>query len=258
MSSLLPVYFREIRSYFFTPIACLVVASFLMLSGILFALTLNDYSRYSFEIIRSGYRLQMEGLNVAEGILRPVLQILAFLLLLMTPLLTMKSFSDEKKSGAIELLFTYPISDMELLFGKFFGVLTVFCVMMGFTLSYELIIFYFKPVPPGELFSGYLGLLLMGTSFISLGIFISSLTENQIIAGAWSFGMIMLFWVIGFLPGDSTAPIAEIIRYLSIFKHFESFAEGVVDSRDVIFYLSFTCAFLFLTLRVLESRRWRS
>ena len=166
--------------------------------------------------------------------------------------------SDEKKSGTIELLFTYPLRDSEMVLGKFFATLTMFAVMLAFTFSYILILLYFKTVPVGDMISGYLGLLLIGSAFISLGIFISSLTENQIIAAAWSFGMIMVFWVIGWTVGDSTMPIADIARYLSLFNHFTSFANGVLDSRDVIYYLSFTAVFIFLTMRVLESKRWRS
>lgn len=258
MPNLFTVYRREMLSFFSTPIAYLVIVVFLIVSGMLFSLILADYSRYSFEVIRSGSQAELPGLNIGEGILRPTFRTLSFLMLLMMPLLTMKSFSDEKKSGTIELLFTYPLRDSEMVLGKFFATLTVFAVMLAFTFSYILTLLYFKTVPVGDMISGYLGLLLIGSAFISLGIFISSLTENQIIAAAWSFGMIMVFWVIGWTVGDSTMPIADIARYLSIFNHFTSFANGVLDSRDVIYYLSFAAVFIFLTMRVLESKRWRS
>ncbi len=258
MPNLFTVYRREMLSFFSTPVAYLVIVIFLVVSGLLFSLILADYSRYSFEIIRSGSQAELPGLNIGEGILRPTFRTLSFLMLLMMPLLTMKSFSDEKKSGTIELLFTYPLRDSEMVLGKFFATLTVFAVMLAFTFSYILTLLYFKTVPVGDMVSGYLGLLLIGSAFISLGIFISSLTENQIIAAAWSFGMIMVFWVIGWTVGDSTMPIADIARYLSLFNHFTSFANGVVDSRDVIYYLSFAAVFIFLTMRVLESKRWRS
>lgn len=258
MTNLFAVYRRELRSFFSTPVAYLVIVIFLVVSGVLFTLILADYSRFSFQVIRAGSGVQLEGLNVGEGILRPTFRTLSFLMLLMMPLLTMRSFSEEKKSGTIELLFTYPVRDMEMVLGKFFATLTVFATMLAFTFSYILMLLYFKPIPEGDAISGYLGLLLIGASFIALGIFISSLTENQIIAATWSFGMIMVLWVIGWVPGDSTMPIADIARYLSIFNHFESFANGVIDSRDVVYYLSFVAFFIFLTLRVLESNRWRS
>ena len=258
MPNLFAVYRREMQSFFSTPIAYLVIVIFLIVSGVLFSLILADYSRYSFEVIRSGSSVELQGLNIGEGILRPTFRTLSFLMLLMMPLLTMKSFSDEKRSGTIELLFTYPLRDSEMVLGKFFATFTVFAVMLSFTFSYILILLYFKTVPVGDMISGYLGLLLIGSAFIALGIFISSLTENQIIAAAWSFGMIMFFWVIGWTVGDSTMPIADIARYLSLFEHFSAFANGVLDSRDIIYYLSFSAIFIFFTLRVLESKRWRS
>ncbi|MDH5543156.1 MAG: ABC transporter permease [Nitrospinota bacterium] len=257
MNNFLPVYRRELKSYFYSPIAYLVIVVFLILSGLFFIMILNDYARYSFEVIRSNYRYNLPGLNVAEGIISPLYRTLSFLLILMMPLLTMKSFSEEKKSGTIELVFTYPISDMELVLGKIFALFTLYGTMLGFTLFYDLFLVMFKPVPLGVTFTGLLGLSLAGCAYISLGVFISSLTENQIVAAVWSFGMIMVFWIISWLAGDSTSALAEILRYLSIFDHFDSFANGVIDTSDIIFYLSFIFIFVFSTLRVLESRRYR-
>lgn len=258
MSSLLPVYIKEMRSYFSTPVAYLVITVFLLVSGVMYALILYDYSRFSLEVIRSGFSRQMEGLNIANGILRPTFSTLSFLMLLMMPLLTMKSFSEEKKSGTIELLFTYPIRDLELVLGKFFALLTVYVMMLAATLCYSLMLFYFKPVPLGDLFAGYLGLFLMGAAFIALGIFISSLTENQIVAAFWTFGMILIFWLIGWFAGDSSTILTELAKYLSIFEHYRSFETGIIDTRDLVYYLSFIFLFIFLTLRALESKRWRS
>lgn len=258
MSNLFPVYKRELRSFLLGPVAYMVTVIFLVLSGIFFALIISDYSNLSFDVIRSNYQYRVPELNVAEGILGPFYRIILFLMLLMMPLLTMKSFSEEKKSGTIELIFTYPITDLELVLGKMLAVFTIFAAMLGFTFVYELVILFFKPVPLGVTFSGYLGLLLVGGAFISLGVFISSLTENQVIAGAWTFGMIMVFWMISWLGGDSTSLFAGLLRYLSIFRHFESFASGVIDTRDVVYYFSFIFVFIFSTMRALESRRYRA
>ena len=257
MNNFLPVYRRELKSYFYSPIAYLVIVVFLLLSGLFFVMILNDYARFSFEVIRSNYRINLPGLNVAEGIVSPLYRTFSFLLILMMPLLTMKSFSEEKKSGTIELLFTYPISDMALVLGKICALFTVYGTMLGLTLFYDLFIVFFKSVPFGVTFTGLFGLSLAGCAYIALGVFISSLTENQIVAAAWSFCMIMVFWVISWMAGDSTTIFAEILRYLSIFDHFDSFASGIIDTSDVIFYLSFIFIFVFATLRVLESRRFR-
>jgi ABC-2 type transport system permease protein len=258
MSNFMPVYRRELKSYLSTPIAYLVGVIFLLVSGVLFLMILLDYSRYSFELLRAGYGLRMEGLTVAEGILRPTLSATSFLLLFMLPLLTMKSFSEEKKSGTIEILFTYPLRDTEIVMGKFFAAFTVMAAILAFTFSYGLVMAYFKPPPLREAFSGYLGIFLLGSLYISVGIFISSLTENQVIAGAWTFGTNMLFWLSGWVAGDSQSIAGRALRYISAFGHFEGFTAGVVDTRDVVYFVTLSGLFLFFTLRGLESKRWRS
>ncbi len=258
MKNLTPVYLKEMRSYFSSPIAYLAITMFLLIASIFFILIVKQYSAVSFEVIRSNFQLKIDQLNIGEGMLAHLYSNIAVIVLFMMPALTMKSFSDEKKTGTIELMFTYPIKDSELVWGKQLAIFTVYAVMIACTLPYELIILYFKPLPLGIVFSGYLGLLLLGFAFISLGLFVSSLTENQIIAAVGTFGALMMFWVIGLVAGDSTMPIAEILRYLSIFSHFESFAMGVIDTRDIVYYLSFSLLFIFGTLRVLESRRYRA
>ncbi len=257
MKNILAVYLKELKVYFSGPIAYFVGVIFLVVSGIFFILILNDYARISFEVIRTNYQFKLPQLNVTDGIFSPMFHTFSFLLLLMVPLLTMKSFSEEKKTGTIELALTYPLRGTELVLGKLFAVLTVYFSMLLLTASYGAMILYFKPFPPGVPVAGYLGLLLLGFAFISLGIFISSLTENQIIAAAVSFGAIMLFWLVGAVAGDSTMPIADIMRYISLREHFHSFAAGVIDTRDVVYYLSFGLLFIIATLRALESRRFR-
>ncbi|MBI5179076.1 MAG: ABC transporter permease subunit [Nitrospinae bacterium] len=258
MGNFWPVYLRELRSYTATFIAYLVGVMFLLVSGVLFTMILLDYSRYSFELIRTGYAFNVEGLTVAEGILRPTLSSISFLLLFLMPLLTMKSFSEEKKSGTIEMLFTYPVRDSGIVFAKFGAALSVFAVLLGITALYQVEVAFLKPLPWREMLTGYLGLLLIGALFASIGIFVSSLTENQVIAGAWTFGMNMLLWLCGWLGGDSQSAFAEALRYLSVFNHLEGFTGGMVDTRDVVYFVSLTGLFLFFTLRVLESKRWRS
>jgi ABC-2 type transport system permease protein len=258
MSNLKPVYLRELKSFVSTPIAYMVGVIFLLVSGVFFLMIVLDYSRYSFELIRSGSQFRVEGLTVAESILRPTLSTMSFLLLFILPMLTMKSFSEEKKSGTIELLFTYPLSDTEIVFGKFLATLSVFLLIVGLTLFYQVELAYFKPTPFREIFTGYLGLALLGGFFISVGIFVSSLTENQVVAGAWTFGVNIVFWVLGMMGGDAKSVSGQVLGYFSVFEHFQNFTAGLIDTRDVVYFVSLTALFIFLTLRVLESRRWRS
>jgi ABC-2 type transport system permease protein len=258
MLNLKPIFLKELRSYISTPIAYLLGVIFLFISGVFFLMIIMDYARYSFEIIRSGGQMHVEGLTVAEAILRPTLSTMSFMLLFIIPMITMKSFSEEKKSGTIEMLFTYPLRDMEIVLGKFLAALAIFMSIAGLTVLYQVEIAWFKPMPIREIFTGYLGLALLGGLFISVGIFISSLTENQIVAGAWTFGMNMVLWLFGWLAGDSQNLSGQIFRYFSVYEHFEGFSNGTIDTRDLVYFISMISLFIYLTLRVLETRRWRS
>ncbi|MEA2064261.1 MAG: ABC transporter permease subunit, partial [Gemmatimonadota bacterium] len=173
-------------------------------------------------------------------------------LLFMMPLITMKPYSEERKTGTIELLLTYPLSDLEIMLGKFFACFTLLLVMMALTLVYPLFLVLYSQPELGTLASGYLGLILMAASFIALGLFISSLTENQIIAAVATFAILLLFWILRWVGAS------ELLAYLSVLEHFNNFSQGLIDTRDVVYYLSFTVLWLFMTLRVLESKKWRS
>ncbi|MFH1071300.1 MAG: ABC transporter permease [Candidatus Glassbacteria bacterium] len=245
----LPVYARELRSYFTSPVAYVVMLFFLLLTGAFFMVFISDFNMASMNQspYGGGYNL-----NITLQVVRPLLGNMSVILLFVMPLITMKPFADEHKSGTMELLFTYPLSDLDILLGKFLAVLTLFLVMLALTVVYPVFMAIYGSPEFGTLISGYLGLVLMSGAFIALGLFISSLTENQIIAAIATFGTLLIFWIIQW-TGTS-----EILRHLSILEHFNNFAEGVIDTRDLVFFLSFMLLWLFLTLRVLESKKWRS
>ena len=244
----LPVYKRELRSYFTSPIGYVVLTFFILLTGFFFYVFISEFSQASMSQSPYGPR----NLNVTMHILRPLLGNISVIMLFIMPLITMKPFSEERKTGTIELLLTYPLSDLEILLGKFFAALTLFLAMLAMTLVYPLFMVLHSQPELGTLFSGYLGLLLMAAAFTALGIFISSLTENQIIAAIATFATLLILWIIRWVGPN------ELIRHLSILEHFNNFAEGLIDTRDVVYYLSFTVLWLFMTLRVLESKKWRS
>jgi len=173
------------------------------------------------------------------------------------PLLTMRLFSEEKKSGTIELLLTYPVTDMEVLLGKFLACMAVFTIMIALTVLYPILIIAFGQPEAGPIITGYIGLFFVGASFVSLGIFASSLTENQIIAATVAFGLLLLFWMISFSASLAGPIVGDILSYISMTTHLEGFAKGVIDTEDVVYYLIFITLFLFLTLRILESKKWR-
>jgi len=244
----LPVYTRDLRSYFTSPVAYVVMLFFLLLTGVFFMVFVSDFSAASMN--QSPYAAR--SLNVTQSVVRPLLGNMSVILLFVMPLITMKPFAEEKKSGTAELLFTYPLSDLDLLLGKFLAAFSLFAVMLAATLVFPLFIAIFSEPEAGTLISGYLGLVLMSMAFISLGLFISSLTENQIVAAVATFGMLLLFWIIQWTGNN------PVVRHLSVLEHFGNFAQGLIDTRDVVYYVSFTLLWMFLTLRVLESKKWRA
>jgi ABC-2 type transport system permease protein len=203
-------------------------------------------------------------LNATERVFRPLFGNLSVIMLLMMPLLTMRLLAEEKKSGTFELLLTYPLRDTDTVFGKFLACLLVFIAMLALTLIYPLFLSSISNpslgmggsgIDLGPLLSGYLGMLLLGAAFIAFGLLASSLTSNQIVAAVVSFGTLLLFWLIGYSGADSG--LAVVLKDLSILQHFESFTKGTIQSHDVIYYVNVIILCLFLTLRSLESNKWR-
>lgn len=257
MSNLAPVIKRELQSYFSSPIAYVVIVMFLVISGYFFQLGMAVYHELSFRLISSNYRLPLDELTLFEKVMRPWLQNLTVILLLFIPLITMRLFAEEKKTGTIELLLTYPIRDMEAVLGKYCAALLVFIAMLGLTAPYLLILAQFKLPYLPSVGAGYLGVLLLGASFIAIGMFISTLTENQIIAAVSTFAVLLLFWIVGWTVSESLSTGQKVVQYLSLLDHFDDFAKGVIDTKDVVYYGSVMVFFVFLTLRSLETKKWR-
>jgi ABC-2 type transport system permease protein len=250
------VFKKELRLYFSSPIAYAVLTIFALVAGWFFY---NVFAYYTIVSMQAAMNPMMaRDLSVADGVLRPLFSNISVIMLLMMPILTMRLFSEEKKSGTIELLLTYPVRDGEVLLGKYLAALTVFVAMLGLTLAYPLIVAWVTPqVEWGPLATGYLGLLLQGAAFIAIGILISSLTENQIVAAVATFGTLLIFWVISWASDSAGGNLGRVLSHLSLTEHFDSFAKGVIDTKDLIYYLNLTILALFLTLRSLESKRWR-
>ncbi len=169
----------------------------------------------------------------------------------------MRLFSEEKKTGTIELLLTYPVRDIEVVIGKFLACFVVIAVMILLTATFPILLMIVGEPEVMPIITGYFGLLLLGAAFMSLGIFTSSLTENQIVSASISLGILFFFWLMSYSAAFVSAGFGQIITYLSINEHIASLAKGVLDTEDIIYYLCFTLFFLFLTLRSLESKRWR-
>jgi len=256
MSGVSAVWRKEMTIYFATPIFYLMGFFFLLVEGFLFFfIYFNYFQTASFQVAQNPQLAAM--LNPFQMVFRSFFEDLGFILLLMTPILTMRLLAEEKRSGTAELLFTYPLPDWAVIAGKFLAAFMVYGTLLLFTCCYPLIFAFLTRVDWGQVASGYLGLLFLGGACIALGLFASSLTENQIIAAITAFALLLLFWLIG-VQQDMGAGGGGLLAALSLREHFPNLARGVIDTKDLVFYLSFTYFFLFLTKRQLESRRWRA
>ena len=249
---------RELQSYFGSLIAYVAITMFLVIAGYFFYNLLATFSVVSFQaqtnpMLAKQYQL----LNINETVVRPLFGNISIIMLLMTPLLTMRLFSEEKKTGTIELLLTYPVKDVDVVISKFLACFVVFLVMIMLTVTFPIFLMTFGEPEVMPIITGYLGLVLLGAAFVSLGMFTSSLTENQNVSASICFGVLFFFWLMSYSAAFVSAGLGRVITYLSINEHIASLAKGVVDTEDVIYYLCFTLLFLFLTLRSLESKRWR-
>jgi ABC-2 type transport system permease protein len=172
-------------------------------------------------------------------------------------MVTMRTYSEEKRSGTIELLLTSPLTDLEIILGKFVGAIGLYAGMLLVTMVYVAILFFYGNPEWKPVISGYIGLFLLGSCFIAMGLFISSLTKNQMVAGAASFIVFLFFWIINWFSDSAGPTVGSILSYLSITEHFDDFGKGIIDTKHIIFYLSFISFGLFLTLKSVDSERWR-
>ena len=250
------IYVRELRYFFQSVTAYVVISIFLVISGYFFFSIFRYYNLMSLQSLQSGFA--RGGLNLIDGVMRPLLGNISIIILLLLPLLTMRLIAEEKKQGTFELLSTFPVSDAATVSGKFLAALTVYAVMIGCTLLYPAMLLYYAEPEIVPIITGYLGLLLMGATFIAMGTFFSSLTDNQIVAGVATFGASLFFLVIGWAAPFVGLRFASVLAEISILYHFESFSKGVIETSDLTYYIFLTVFFLILTVRSLESTRWKS
>jgi len=236
MSPALVISRREIRTYFNSPVAYIVVTVFTGITGYLFFT-----------------QLFME----KQAELRQLFGFMPFLFMFMVPAITMRLLADEKASGTLELLSTMPVRDWEVVLGKFLAALALVATAIGLTLAFAITVRLLGPLDRGPAIGGYIGLLLMGAAFVAIGVMCSAFTRNSIVAFISAFGICFALYLFGKLTQFMPQAIQPVIAFLSIDGHFESIGRGVIDSRDVIYYLSVVTACLLLATTSLESRRWK-
>lgn len=227
---------RELNTFFSSPVAYIIIAVFLLVMGFLFA----------FSVIAT-----------RQASLRGVFLNANVVLLLVAPILTMRLLAEEQRSGTIELLLTSPVREVELVLGKFFASVVFLAAMLVLTLWYALVLWMLGNPDPGPLLGGYIGTLLFGASFLAVGLFASSVTQNQVVAAFLGFGILLMFYLIDAAGGFLGGSLQGVLGYVSVAAHLEDFTKGVIDTKDVVYYLSLIVACLFLSTSVLQTRRWR-
>ncbi|MEN6606845.1 MAG: ABC transporter permease subunit [Bryobacteraceae bacterium] len=255
MKNIWTIFRKEIKGYFASPIAYLLMAVFALIFGYFFYVATAIFVSRSLESQMMGQSYPMD-LN--EWVIRPLLMNASVIGLFLIPMITMRLFAEEKRSGTIELLMTSPIRDTEVIVGKWLAALTLYgSILILPALNLSILFLYGKP-DWKPILVGYLGLLLQGGCLLAVGTFISTLTRNQIIAAGGTFAACLLLWILDWVSAYETAAWAKVLSYMSVVTHFEPFSKGVLDTKDVIFYLSVMFLGLFLTARSMESLRWRA
>jgi ABC-2 type transport system permease protein len=255
MRNVLTIAGRELKSYFASPVAYGLMTFFAALFGFFFYAATAFFVQQSLNAQFSGRGMPMD---VNEWVIRGVLSNISVIGLFLIPMISMRLFAEEKRAGTIELLVTSPVRDMEIILGKWLAAMALYlCVLAISLFDIGLLFFYGKP-DWKPILVGYVGLILQGGALLAIGIFISSTTRNQIIAGTATFAVCLLLWVLEWVSAFDPSPFGRVVSYLSVLTHFEPFAKGVLDTKDIIFYITLTFFGLFLTSRSLESLRWRA
>ncbi|MDI6732927.1 MAG: ABC transporter permease [Planctomycetota bacterium] len=238
MSNIITLARRELAAYFLSPLAYVILTAFIFFCGYFF-------------------RLYLLGTADANS-LRYVLELIGFTSLIISPMITMRLLAEEKKSGTLETLMTAPVTEVQVVIAKYISALIFFIALIIPTVAYVILLLKWGNPDMGAVISGYTGLLCLTGVFLSIGIFVSSLTTNQIVAVVLTFLLLLIGWVIGY-AGDflQEGVWKEFFKYIGFFDHYDAFRKGLIDSRDVVYCLSLIVFFLFLTVRAMEARRWR-
>jgi ABC-2 type transport system permease protein len=256
MRNILTIAWRDIRSVFVSPIAYVVLTGFVLLAGWFFFNLLGQFNRLvaAYSAL-PGY--DTAWLNLNDAVVTPLLQNLSVVLLIVVPMITMRSFAEERSVGTYELLFTSPVRVTEIVLGKFLAGAFMITLMVGMTLMYPGILMYYGNPEPGLIVSGYLGLYLTAIAFVAVGNFTSALTSNQIIAAVSALVIVLSLFVISWPADGAGEPLKSILTYMAVTENFTAMIRGVIDTKNLIYFASLITVFLFLTHRAVESARWK-
>jgi ABC-2 type transport system permease protein len=259
MRNVRTLFLREMRSYFFSPVAYVFLVAFLGLSGWYFWNFLDAFVRITARLTEQAMTFQQlpPVANVNMGVTRPWFNVASQLLLFLGPIITMRLLAEERGTGRLDLLLSAPVTELQLVLGKFLAGVALCVIFVAPTGVYPAILFEYGNPEAGQIVAGYLGLFLHVVALIAMGLLVSALTSSQVVAAAASFGLAILLWVLGLVAGGEGTGWHTVLGYVSMLEHFGDFARGVIETRHIVYYLTFTTFMLFLTLRAVESQRWR-
>ncbi|PLX19436.1 MAG: hypothetical protein C0601_01845 [Candidatus Muiribacterium halophilum] len=238
MKNILVIGMKELRSYFYSPLAYVILCVFSIISG-------NFFKTIIFQTQNSNSWISFSG-----G--------LSTMLMIFIPLLTMRLFSEENRSGTFELLLSYPLNSAQLVIGKFLGAMMFSIIMFLPTLIYVSFLYMYSIPDTNLILSSYLGMFLLTMAFVSVGIFSSALTKSQVVASITGFGILLFMWAIHWLKDNLSYSLGKVLAYISIAQNYSYFAKGILDTRAVIFLLSIPVFMLIITIKLIEDKRYRS
>ena len=246
---------KEVRAYFGSPIAYAVLFAFTLIFGWMFYNLIMWFNAQALQMAQNPYYAQQVSIN--EQVFSPLFGNMSLILVFLTPLLTMRLLAEEKKNGTDELLYTSPLTIGQIVLGKYLAALVLLAVMLGLTAVLSVFTFAWGNPELAPWLTGYLGLFLMGGACIGVGMFFSSLTENQIVAGVLSLLTLLLFFLLHWISTLGSGAWQSVVNYLAFSSHLEDMTRGILDTKDVAYYVSVSFFGLFLAHSVLQSRRWR-
>ena len=258
MKNFAAIYWKEMRSYFGSPVAYVMAGVFLLFSGFFFRNLVLQFNRISLTYLQQPqYAGRVPSINVNEMVVMSFFGVQFFIWLIVTPMLTMRLYSEEKRSGTMELLMTSPITTGQTLLGKFAACFSLYVMIEIAAFGFLVILSAYADLDWGPILSASLAVILLGGTFVSVGILASSLTENQIVAVVISFFLLLTLWMIDWASQFAGPTLAAVLGHISLLQNMRDMNRGVVDTSSVVFFLSASAFFLFLTFTVIESRRWR-
>lgn len=248
---------KELKSFFYSWTGVLIFLFFYLLTGIFFSVLILSYAKISTESARQGIEA-IEGLGLTRYIFGSLFVNLSFVLLFLVPIVTMRSLAEERRLQTLELLYTYPFSDFEIVWGKFLGLVWIFELLFLPTVLYIFVVQWLGgKIDWGPLLCSYLGFWLLGNAYLAMGLFVSSLTESQVISAIVSFALLIVFWMLDWASVVTDGGVSQFFKVISPLGHYREFSLGILDLSNIVYFVFFNLFFLFLTLRSVEMRNWK-